>query len=537
LLETGQPLHAFDADALTSKKVVIKNLPEGTIFKTLDDVERKLSNRDLMICNDDQPVCIAGVFGGIDSGVTSETKNIFLESAWFNPSSIRQTSLRMGLRTEAATRFEKGVDISGTVNALKRAASLITALSNGKVEGDLIDVYPTTAERDNIVLKYDYLKKLSGKVYNPFSVKTILTALDFEILTETDNALTVSVPLSKNDVHIPADVVEEIVRIDGLDNIEISKSITITPSTQNNLLSEELKEKISQFLTGLGFNEIVTNSIANSKIFSDNRLINSVRLLNNISADLDIMRPAMLETGLEILTYNINRKNNNLNFFEFGKAYHHNHMDYAETEYVCFWMTAKNVIQEWKQKAALPDFFTAKGIVKSLFVGLNIYDIEFSKLEIDETGMLQNIFLNTLALGSITNVNTNFLEKFDIKQDVFFVQLNYKNVLAANAQNEIIFKEIAQHPTVERDLALIVDKGIKYGDIENLLKKLAIPFLHHFSLFDIFESDKIGKDKKSLAINFTLLNNEKTLTDSEVNGMMEKIIKKLEHDLNAEIRK
>ncbi len=537
LHETGQPLHAFDADALTSKKVVIKNLPEGTNFKTLDGIERKLSNKDLMICNDAEPVCIAGVFGGIDSGVTSETKNIFLESAWFSPSSIRQTSLRINLRTEAAIRFEKGVDISGTVNALKRAASLITEIANGKVEGGLIDVYPVPAERKNIVLKFDYLKKLSGKVYKSSSVKTILLALDFDILKETNDALTVSAPLNKNDVHLPADVVEEIVRIDGLDNIEIAKSITITPSIQDNRVNEHLKEKISEVLTGLGFNEIVTNSIANSKIFSEKRLSGSVRLLNNISADLDIMRPAMLETGLEILAYNINRKNTNLNFFEFGKAYHHNDMSYAETEYICCWMTAKSAIQSWKQKAALPDFFTAKGIIKGLLAAINISEIEFLKPETDETGMQESIVSNTLQLGTLTNMDAGLQEKFDIKQSVIFVELNYRNLLAATEKQAIIFKEIPQHPTVERDLALVVDKKIKYNDIESQLKKLSLPFLQDFSLFDIFESDKIGSNKKSLAINFTFLNNEKTLTDSEVNDMMGKIIKKLEDDFNGEVRK
>jgi phenylalanyl-tRNA synthetase beta chain len=537
LHETGQPLHAFDADALTSKKVIIKNLPEGTNFKTLDGIERKLSNKDLMICNNDEPVCIAGVFGGIGSGVTSETKNVFLESAWFSPSSIRQTSLRTGLRTEAAIRFEKGVDISGTVNALKRAASLIADMANGNVNGDLIDVYPISAERKNIILKYDYLKKLSGKFYEPSSVKTILSALDFEILNDTNDTITITVPLSKNDINVPADIVEEIVRIDGLDNIEISKSIIITPSAQDNTVTEQLKEKMSQFLVGLGFNEIVTNSITNSKIFSEKGLSSSVRLLNNISADLDIMRPAMLETGLEILSYNINRKNNNLNFFEFGKAYHYNDKNYTETEYLCCWMTAKSEIQSWKQKLVLPDFFTAKGIIKSLLASVNITDIEFSKLEIDETGTKQTIFSNTLTLGAITNISTRFLEKFDIKQNIIFVELHYKNLLTANAKQEIIFKEIAQHPAIERDLALIVNKKIKYSDIETLLNNLTMPFLQDFSLFDIFESDKIGKDKKSLAINFTFLNNERTLTDSEVNEMMGKIIKKLENDLSAEIRK
>ena len=536
LHETGQPLHAFDADALTSKKVIIKNLPEGTSFKTLDEIERKLSVNDLMICNADEPVCIAGIFGGIGSGVTANTKNIFLESAWFNPSAIRKTSLRLGLRTEAAIRFEKGVDISGTVNALKRAACLVREIAGGKIDGDLIDIYPVTAERKNITLKYKYLKKLSGKTYTSTSIKNILTALNFDIINETNDAITVAVPLSKQDIILPADIVEEIVRIDGLDNIEISKSVTITPSAQDNPVNEQLKEKISQLLTGLGFNEIVTNSIANSKIFTERRLFNSVRLLNNISVDLDIMRPAMLETGLETLAYNINRKNNSLNFFEFGKTYH-NDRKYSEEEYFCFWMTAKNEMQSWKQKLQLPDFFTAKGIITSLLTAINIIDTEFSKTESSETGIQQDIFAGTTLLGTIINVNADFLEKFDIKQNVVFVELNYKNLLAANAKQQVIFKEISPYPAVERDLALTVDKGIKYTDIENRLKQLAIPFLQQFSLFDIFESDKIGKDKKSLAISFTFLNNEKTLTDTEVNNVMEKITKKLEYDLNAEIRK
>lgn len=537
LHETGQPLHAFDADALTSKKIVIKNLIAGISFTTLDNVERKLSSKDLMICNDDKPVCIAGVFGGIGSGVTTATKNIFLESAWFSSSTIRQTSLRLGLRTEAAIRFEKGVDISGTLLALQRAASLIKEISGGEIKGDIIDVYPSKVEKKNITLKYSYLKKLSGKIYNPSSVKNILTALDFDILSETDDALSVAAPLSKNDIALPADVVEEIVRIDGLDNIEAAKSITISPSRQDNILREQLKEKIAQILIGLGFNEVVINSIANSKKFSASKLSNSVKLLNNLSADLDVLRPSMLETGLEILAFNINRKNTELKFFEFGKVYHKNETKYYEDEYVCLWLTAKNNIENWKQKINKPDFFTVKGIIKNLLVHLNIANEVFTYIETNEDGLQQRIMAGALYLGRIVHLNSQVLKKFDIKQDVVFTELNYSNLLTAGLKQEILFKEISQYPAVQRDLALIIDKKIKYADIENLINNMSIVYLEKFSLFDIFESDKIGADKKSIAINFTFLNSDKTLTDEEVETLIQKIIKALEKNLNAIIRK
>lgn len=537
LHETGQPLHAFDADALTSKKVVIKNLPAATNFTTLDDVERKLSNTDLMICNDDEPVCIAGVFGGIGSGVTTETKNIFLESAWFSSSAIRQTSLRLGLRTEAAIRFEKGVDISGTVQALQRAASLINKVAGGEIEGDIIDVYPSVIKKKNITLKYSYLKKLSGKIYNSSSVKNILTALDFDILSETDDALSVAAPLSKNDITLPADVVEEIVRIDGLDNIEAAKSFTISPSIQDNILREQLKEKIARILTGIGFNEVVINSITNSKNFSAGKLSNAVKLLNNLSADLDILRPSMLEPGLEMLAFNINRKNNDVKFFEFGKVYHKNEIKYYEDEYVCLWLTAKNDIENWKQKINKPDFFTAKGIIKNLLIHLNITNQVFTDIETNEDGLQQKIMAGSLYLGRIVHLNSQILKNFDIKQDVVFTELNYSNLLTAGLKQEILFKEIYQYPAVERDIALIIDKKIKYADIEKLINDMSIAHLQKFSLFDIFESDKIGADKKSIAINFTFLNSNKTLTYDEVETLIQKIIKALEENLNAIIRK
>lgn len=536
LHETGQPLHAFDADALSSKKVVIKNLPEGTLFKTLDEVERKLSSRDLMICNDNEPVCIAGVFGGIGSGVTGKTQNIFLESAWFSPSSIRATSLKHGLRTEAAIRFEKGVDISGTVRSLLRAVELIKEIASGEVSGKLIDVYPTVAEKKIVVLKYDYLKKLSGKTYSHESVKNILTALEFDILEENDSFLKLAVPLSKTDISLPVDIVEEVIRIDGLNNIEIPSTITIIPSINENGLKENLKEKLAHLLTGLGFNEIITNSIANSKNYSEEKLNSVVKLLNNLSADLDIMRPSMLETGLEVLAYNINRKNAYLRFFELGKIYKHDENGYAETEKICFWITGRQQTPGWKNQHTEADFFTAKGITAALLESINIKNISFSEPVTTAGGIVQSVEKNKTHIGSITLVAHSLLQQFGIKQPVVFAEFDVEDLAGEAVKQEVLYKEISQFPVVERDLAFVTGKNVVYGGIASLLERMKVKYLKSFKLFDIYEGEKLGTDKKSFAINFRFINAEKTLTDTEVETAMKSITEKLVKEFDAEIR-
>ena len=299
LHETGQPLHAFDAEAIKGKKLILKNMAEGTLFTTLDDKERKLSSEDLMICNSSEPMCIGGVYGGIRSGVSAKTKNIFLESAWFNPADIRKTSLRHGLRTDAATRFEKGVDISNTVTVLKRAAMLIKEIASGDIASDVVDVYPVPKQKTEVALKYHYLKKLSGKNYHGDTVKNILNSLGFELLKEGDDEMRFCVPLNKPDITIAADVVEEIMRIDGLDNVEIPTMITIAPSV--GMLSHEVAytEKTAEYLAGSGFREIFTNSITNSAYYSEEVLQATVKMINNLSEELNILRPGMMETGLE----------------------------------------------------------------------------------------------------------------------------------------------------------------------------------------------------------------------------------------------
>lgn len=536
LHETGQPLHAFDADALSSKKVVVKNLPEGTLFKTLDEVERKLSSGDLMICNDNEPVCIAGVFGGIGSGVTDKTQSIFLESAWFSPFSVRATSLKHGLRTEAAIRFEKGVDISGTVRALLRAVELIKEMAGGEISGKLIDVYLAVAEKKIVVLKYDYLKKLSGKTYARESVKNILTALEFDILEENDSFIKLAVPLSKADISLPADIVEEIIRIDGLNNIEIPSTITITPSINENSLKENLKEKLAQLFAGLGFNEIITNSITNSKNYREDQLNTAVKLLNNLSADLDIMRPSMLETGLEVLAYNINRKNSNLRFFELGKVYKHDEKGYTEREKICFWITGRQQTPGWKNQDTAADFFTAKGIVTSLAESINIKNISFGEPATIEGNIVQSIQKDKTQIGSIIQTANALLQKFGIKQPVVFAELDVESMAVEAVKQQVLYKEIPQFPVVERDLAFVTGKNIVYGNIALLLEGMKVKYLESFKLFDIYEGEKLGTDKKSFAINFKFINAEKTLTDAEVELAMKTITEKLVKEFNAEIR-
>jgi len=538
LHETGQPLHAFDADEIKGNTIIVKNVAEGTSFISLDEKERKLSSKDLMICNAEEAMCIAGVFGGIKSGVKETTKNIFLESAFFNPVNIRKTALRLGLRTEAATRFEKGVDISNTVNVLKRAALMIKEIAGGEISSDVIDVYPNPKAKTEVALKHHYLKKLSGKNYHADAVKKILTALNFEIVKDGLDELRVAVPFSKPDITLPADIVEEIVRIDGLDNIEIPSSITISPSVETLAAKESLKEKISERLAGIGFNEIMTNSITNSKYFNQDELKGAVKMLNNLSADLDILRPSMLETGLEAIAFNINRKNSNLLFFEFGKTYQTKASGkYHEEEHLSMYISGANHEGTWNDKSKVHDIFSAKGMAVSLLNACGINNIHFTEEKNATSNISLEIQCSNTVIGKLQEISTKQLQQFDIKQPVYFIDLHFEELLKLVSGQKIVYKEIPKFPAVQRDLAVIVSKDILYKKIESSIESLRLSKLQAMRLFDVFESEKIGLDKKSLAVNFTFLDEEKTLTDKEIDTAMGKIISQLEKDLNAEIRK
>ena len=538
LHETGQPLHAFDADTIAGNTIIVRTATAGEPFVTLDDKERKLSNEDLLIANAQEGMCIAGVFGGAKSGISNATKNIFLESAWFDPTGIRKTSIRHGLRTEAATRFEKGVDISNVVNVLKRAAMLIKEVAGGEISSDIADVYPDPENKVEVSLKHHYLKKLSGKNYHADAVKRILTSLGFEVLKDGQDEIRVSVPFNKPDITLPADIVEEILRIDGLENVEIPAAMYFTPSVDANILKENLKEKISGFLTGLGFSEIVTNSITNSRYYKEPELEKAVKMINSLSADLDIMRPSMTASGLETISYNINRKNKDLLLFEFGKTYQTSAVGmYTEKEHLALYVTGNCQQASWKEKEEKSDFFIAKGFAASVIQLCGLAAPQFNTFEEENfsTAILGKV--NNTELVSVGSVSSEYLKMFDIKQTVFVADFDWNELLKLAGSRNITYKEVSKFPAVHRDLSLVVNRDVTYKMAEEVVRKLKMNTLQEMQLFDIFESEKLGADKKSMSLSFVFTDEEKTLTDKEIDALTGRLIKSFENDLGAEIRK
>lgn len=536
--ETGQPLHAFDADRISGRKIVVKNLPEGTKFITLDEKERRLSAEDLMICDDKEGICIAGVFGGLHSGVTDTTKNIFLESACFDPVITRKTSFRHGLRTDAASRFEKGTDISATVNVLKRAAVLIKEICGGEIASEIVDIYPDPKPKTEVAVKWHFIKKLSGKNYHPDAVKNILSSLGFEIIKEGMDELRVAVPYHKPDISLPADIVEEIVRIDGLDNIDIPGSITITPSVEENYSKETYREKVAATLVGFGFNEILTNSITNAAYFSEAEQQGMVSMINSLSAELNILRNSLFETSLEVVARNLNHKNNSLRLFEFGKAYGKSGPGkYNEAEQLCLVITGNKAGDNWKEKNTAADFFYLKGVVEKL---IQLLGTDAGKPEALEVPKLINHVVyrsGGQVIAGAGEVKKNVLEKFGIRQPVFFAGLNWQLLAEMAGKNSAKVTELPKYPFVQRDISMVIAKDMTWGRVEEAVQKIKLNKLKDVRLFDIFESEKLGAGKKSMAVNFTFLDEEKTLTDKEIDIWMSKIMEVFEKDLQAEIRK
>ena len=540
LHETGQPLHAFDASAITGGKVIVKNVAADTTFITLDNKERKLQDTDLLICNATDPMCIAGVFGGAASGVDATTTSIFLESAWFHNTTIRKTSLHHGLRTDAATRFEKGVDIASTVQVLKRAALLIKEVAGGSISSDITDIYPNVTPKTEVAVKYHYIKKLSGKNYHPEAVKKILTALGFEVLQEGIDELRVAVPYSKPDISIPADLVEEILRIDGLDNIEIPTTITISPAVEVASAKEVIKEKTTQFLVGKGFVEIFTNSITNSQYFTPAVLETAVKMINNLSADLDVLRPSMLETGLETIAYNCNRRNHNLRLFEFGKTYATSGSgQYSETEHLCIYLSGLDTEEGWRVKSKEQDLLMAKGILQALATITGLPPISWSLDDSakDTASISVAATVGGIKIATLQEVSPKKRQQFDIKQSVVFVDIDIAALVTAAEKQKIVYTEVSKFPAVQRDLALVLDRSVTYAAIELAVATVKLPKLKGIRLFDVFESDKLGVNKKSMALSFTFVDEEKTLTDTETDSMVSKLISAFEKELGAEIRK
>ena len=538
LHEMGQPLHAFDLHALKGRKIIVKRLAEGTPFVTLDEKERRLSSEDLMICDAEGPVAMAGVFGGLHSGINDATTTLFLESAWFEPIGIRKTSFRHGLRTDAATHFEKGMDISGTVTALKRAAALIVELAGGEIASEIVDVYPAQAGKEQVSLTYAYLKKLSGKPYQPDVVKHILLALGFEVVTEDAESIRVAVPWHKPDIHLPADLVEEIMRIDGLDNVAIPASIAISPAIESGGSGAARKKAVAHWLVGQGFNEILTNSITNSAYFTDTELETAVKMINNLSAELNILRPSLLETGLESVGYNLNRKNDNLRFFEFGKTYHTTGVGkYVESNRLCLYLTGALQEDSWKGKGRAMDIYFVKGLCERLFPLLGLTAPGWVPVTHPKLEMGLAMVKDGRPLVELGTVKAELLKRFDCRQEVFFVDFNWDLLQEMAAGKAVVFHELPRQLPVYRDLAMVVDKGLAYEAVEKTIRNTRLDKLQEVKLFDIFTSEKLGPGKKSLAVSFTFLDEEKTLTDKEIEAMVGRIISALEKEVQAEIRK
>ena len=536
LHETGQPLHAFDADKIEGRKVIVQNLPAGTPFTTLDEKERKLLDTDLMICDGQgKPMCIGGVFGGLESGVTLSTTNIFLESAWFSPEAIRKTSFAHGLRTDAATRFEKGTDISQTVAVLKRAALLIKEICGGQIASEVIDVYPHPAEKTQVALKYHYLKKLSGKNYHPDAVRKILESLGFELIKEGMDDLRFAVPYSKPDISLPADLVEEIMRIDGYDNVEIPQAIYMAPSADTLGAEERWRDKVAEHLAGQGFSEMITNSITYSQFYSPEVLAHTVHMANNLSAELDVLRPSMLESTLQVIAWNINRKNPNLQLFELGKIYEYQAEGYAEQAQLILAVTGQQQEQSWRQPAMAANLFYLKGVIERLmqlagFKNLKVQPCSQPYL----TGL--ELWEGRQKIATLGEVLSTRLHQFGIKQPVFIATLQWEPFVARATAQRISFKELNRFPPVERDLSIVIDKTVNYQQVEHAILQLKLPKLSATRLFDVFESDKLGAGKKSLAIHFVFTDVEKTLTDSEIEQMMQKIQEALQKQVGAQLR-
>lgn len=534
LHEYGQPLHAYDADKIAGSQIIVKFLADGTPFTGLDDKERKMRATDLMICDNNGPLGIGGVFGGAYSGISDGTTNVFLESAYFDSRHIRITSTHFGLRTDAATHFEKGVDINNVLPALLRAAAMIVDIAGGAIASEVTDLYPTALQPVEVTITYSYIHKLSGKEYTPAAIKETLTALGFVIIAETADGLTLQVPSNKPDVSQPADIVEEILRIDGLDNVQLTGRLNIA-LTKALPGDRQQKERMAELLCGMGVQEIVTNSIVNSKYYPNQE--NLVRMINSLSAELDVMRPSMLESGLEVIEYNCNRKSQDLSLFEFGNVYHHGgEAKYIQEQRLGIWITGNVKTAQWNQKAQKADAYYMKGMIGNMLAYSGITNTTLSYPAENSDTLETTWKWKNNILCTMTRVSAAKLKQMDVKQDVFFADIHWDTWTKAMAAHKIKYAEVPKFPAVARDLAIVLDKEVTYKQVQDETEKLKIDSLQSFGLFDVFENEKLGAGKKSYALSYTFQLQDRTLTDTEIEQMMKQLIDVYTNKLNAQIR-
>jgi phenylalanyl-tRNA synthetase beta chain len=531
----GQPLHAFDADAITGNKVIVKNCAEGTLFKTLDGVERKLSADDLMICNTTEPMCIAGVFGGEASGVKASTTNIFLESAYFNSVAVRKTSKRFGLKTDSSFRFERGTDPDMTVFALRYAALLIQEVAGGTISSEIYDNYPAPVAPFEVELSYANVDRLIGKAIGHDTIKSIVAALDIEIVNETAEGLSLKVPPYRVDVTRDVDVIEEILRIYGYNNIEIPTQIRASLNTSNRPDKDTVQNSISDLLTANGFNEILSNSLTKSA-YAEN-IEEAVKILNPLSSDLDIMRQTMLYSGLEAIAYNQNRKAADLKLYEFGKVYNVREDKYVENQKFAIFITGSSQAEQWNQKAKPSSFYNLKAVIDTLVERLGIKDITVEDAAVSDFAYGLQYVKNGKVLVSFGAVTKAALKKADVDKEVFYADFNFDLVMNLVKKNKIVYQEISKYPAVNRDLSMLIDKGVTFQQLKQIAQKTERKLLKDVNVFDVYEGDKLPAGKKSYALSFVLQDENNTLTDKAIDGIMQKLIYNFGKEAGAEIRK
>ena len=539
LHDLGQPLHAFDADKITGKKINIKTVKSGTKFITLDGVERSLHEEDLMICDQDKPLCIAGVFGGENSGVTQSTSSIFLESAYFNPISIRKTAKRHALNTDASFRFERGIDPNITKYALKRAALLITEIAGGKITSDLIDEYPNKIEDSQVFLSFDKTNKLIGQEIPKETIKSILSALEIKVNNITETGLGLTIPAYRNDVQREVDVIEEILRVYGYNNIGITNKLNASISNTSKFENHKIENIVANQLVGQGFYEIMTNSLTTDKYNSISEQLdpdNNVKILNPLSTDLSIMRQSLIFSGLETLAFNINRQQSDLKLFEFGKTYHDFDDQKEEFNHLSILITGNKTEKRWNSKKTEVGYFYLKGLVTGIFDRLGIKKFKSLPLSNDIFSEGQQLSVGKHSLVEFGSLKTNALNNFGISQNVFCANFNWNNLLKVINQNTIKFKDISKYPEVKRDLSLLIDEDITFEKLYKLAKQSENNYLKDINLFDVYRGDKLENGKKSYSISFTLQDNKQTLKDSQIDKIMSKIQKRFESELGAELR-
>ena len=548
----GQPMHCFDADKIKGGKIVVKTCPEGTKFVTLDEVERKLSDRDLMICNAEEPMCIAGVFGGLDSGTTETTKDVFLESAYFHPTWVRKTARRHGLSTDSSFRFERGIDPNGTIYALKEAALLVKELAGGEIASEIKDNYPAPIADFPVELSYEYTNALIGKVIPAETIKSIVTSLEMKITGETPEGLSLLVPAYRVDVQRPCDVVEDILRIYGYNNVEIPTSVKSSLSVKGDVdKSVKLQNLVSEQLVGCGFNEIMNNSLTAAIYYEGLETYkpeNLVQLMNPLSNDLNVMRATLLFGGLESIQHNANRKNADLKFFEFGNCYHFNAEKrnpekvlaaYSEELHLGLWITGKRVSNSWAHPDENTSVYELKAYVLNIFrrLGVNFGGLVFGNLTDDIYSVAISVHTRGGKLLATFGVLHKKIQKaFDIDNEVYYADLNWKELMKAIKNNTVAYKEISKFPAVKRDLALLIDKKVQFAEIEKIAYETDKKLLKSVELFDVYEGKNLEAGKKSYAVSFMLQDENATLNDKQIDKVMQKLIANLQNKLDAKLR-